>query len=219
MSRTSSPIALEAPRQASKVLLHACCAPCASAIVEAMLQNGLQPTLYFCNPNIHPHEEYLRRKNECQRYAHTLGVPFVEAEYDHRQWLQQVRGLEQEPERGLRCTQCFRLRLLQAARYAQAHGFQVIATTLATSRWKDLDQVAAASQWAAAQLPDLTFWPANWRKNGLSERRRQIIAEQHFYQQKYCGCEFAWQMQQNPNTPVQTTKKPTFVTPPKPTGL
>ena len=91
----------------SKILLHACCAPCSSAIVEYMVQNGMQPTIFYSNSNIFPREEYDHRLNECLRYAKKWGVEIVEDEYDHAAWGQCAVGLEKEPERGGRCLQCF----------------------------------------------------------------------------------------------------------------
>ena len=129
------------PEGADRVLLHTCCAPCSSAIIECMVRSGITPTIYYCNPNIYPEEEYLIRKNECSRYAESLGLDIVDADYDHAEWLEAVRGLEGEPERGGRCLQCFRFRLERAARYAEEHGFRVLTTTLASSRWKSLDRV------------------------------------------------------------------------------
>ena len=102
-----------------------------------------------------------------------------------------IRGLEGEPERGGRCLQCFRLRLRDTARYAHEHGFTVITTTLASSRWKSLDQINEAGRYAVEPYPDVTWWDKNWRKGGLSERRIQIIKEYDFYNQQYCGCEFS----------------------------
>lgn len=130
------------------VLLHTCCAPCSSAIIEAMVQNGITPVIYYCNPNIYPREEYEIRKNECTRYAQSLGLEIIDADYDHENWLEAVKGLEGEPERGGRCLKCFKLRLLRAAQYARERGIKVITTTLASSRWKSLDQINEAGQWA-----------------------------------------------------------------------
>ena len=124
----------------TKVLLHTCCAPCSSAIIECLLDNGITPVIYYCNPNIFPKEEYEIRKEECSRYAKALGLEIIDADYDHENWLQEVTGLENEPERGGRCLKCFKLRLLRTARYAAANGFKVITTTLASSRWKSLEQ-------------------------------------------------------------------------------
>lgn len=189
---------IEFPSENKKVLLHTCCAPCSSAIIEYLLANGIEPVIYYCNPNIHPYEEYLIRKDECTRYAEALGLEIVDADYDHQQWLEAVRGLENEPERGGRCMECFRFRLLMTARYARERGIDVITTTLASSRWKSLEQIDAAGQWAckkasvenAGAVP-VIWWGRNWRKGGLQERRNQIIKEYGFYNQLWCGCEFS----------------------------
>ena len=177
------------------VLLHTCCAPCSSAIIEAMMQNGITPVIYYCNPNIYPLEEYEIRKNECTRYAQSLGLEIIDADYDHQNWLDAVRGLEDEPERGGRCLKCFKLRLLRTAEYARSHGIRVITTTLASSRWKSLDQINEAGQWACSQVSapenEVIWWGHNWKKGGLQERRLQIIKEYEFYNQQYCGCEFS----------------------------
>lgn len=179
------------PGGESKVLLHTCCAPCSSAIVECLLQHDITPVIFYCNPNIFPVEEYLKRKNECTRYAETLGLEIVDADYDHEVWLCGVAGLEHEPERGGRCLECFRMRLRKTAEYARDHGFKVITTTLASSRWKSLGQIEKAGVAACADMPEVTFWTQNWRKGGLSERRAAIIREMNFYNQTYCGCEFS----------------------------
>lgn len=182
------------------VLLHTCCAPCSSAIIEAMLSNGITPVIYYCNPNIYPREEYEIRKNECTRYAQSLGLEIVDADYDHENWLETVKGFENEPERGGRCLKCFKLRLLRTAEYARKRGIKVITTTLASSRWKSLDQINEAGSWAVGQVEDKTippddrsviWWDRNWRKGGLQERRLQILKEYDFYNQLYCGCEFS----------------------------
>lgn len=185
------PLEIQAPGGATQVLLHTCCAPCSSAIIECLLQHGITPTIYYCNPNIYPLEEYEIRKNECSRYAKSLGLEIVDADYDHERWLSEMKGLEPEPERGPRCLKCFKYRLLKTVQYAHEHGFMVVATTLASSRWKSLEQIEEAGRFAESQVPGVTFWAQNWRKGGLSERRIQIIKEYGFYNQRYCGCEFS----------------------------
>ena len=179
------------PGGGSKVLLHTCCAPCSSAIVECLLTHGIEPVIYYCNPNIFPEEEYLIRKNECTRYAESLGLEIVDDDYDHDSWLACTKGLENEPERGRRCMECFKYRLLRTARYAHENGIKAITTTLASSRWKSLEQINRAGEYAAAQYKDVLWWGQNWRKGGLSERRISIIKEYGFYNQQYCGCEFS----------------------------
>ncbi len=181
----------EIPEGVDKVLLHTCCAPCSSAIIEWLVAHGVRPTVYYCNPNIYPEEEYRIRKDECSRYARSLGLDIVDADYDHEAWRSCVAGLEEEPERGGRCLQCFKMRLLDTARYAHEHGFRVITTTLASSRWKSLDQINEAGRFAVAAYPDVIWWDQNWRKGGLNERRAAIIREYGFYNQQYCGCEFS----------------------------
>lgn len=195
------------------VVLHCCCAPCSSAIIEWMLQNDYRPVIFYCNPNIYPQEEYLIRKEEITRYAQKLGLEIVEDSYAHEAWLEAVKGQELEPERGARCLLCFKLRLLATAKFAQARGIELFTTTLASSRWKSLTQINEAGVWAAEQvntgeeatrpvfceagrtaceaLP-VRFWEKNWRKGGLQERRNQLLEINQFYNQQYCGCEFSF---------------------------
>jgi predicted adenine nucleotide alpha hydrolase (AANH) superfamily ATPase len=182
---------IEVPEGEKTVLLHTCCAPCSSAIIECLINNGIRPVIYYCNPNIFPYEEYLIRKNECTRYARSLGLEIIDDDYDHEAWLDEVKGLEGEPERGGRCLKCFKIRLLRTAKYAEERGMKVITTTLASSRWKSLDQINEAGEWACSRFPSVTWWGQNWKKGGLQERRLQIIREYGFYNQLYCGCEFS----------------------------
>lgn len=181
----------DVPGGAKKLLLHTCCAPCSSAIIEYLMKEGVYPVIFYSNSNIIPVEEYEKRKSECMRYAEITGAGFVEDEYCHKQWLNAVKGLEHEPERGKRCQECFKLRLVRAAEYAYQNGYSVLTTALASSRWKDLNQVDKAGEYACSLFPNVQWWGQNWRKGGLQERRNQIIKEVDFYNQKYCGCEFS----------------------------
>ena len=183
---------LEVPEGSSRILLHSCCAPCSGAVIECLVENGFRPGIFFSNSNIVPSGEYELRKHELIRYAQGFGLEVIDDDYDHKAWLECIRGLEREPERGARCMECFKFRLLRAARYAAANGYDVLTTTLASSRWKDLEQVNAAGQWACGIVADgPVFWPQNWRKGGLQPRRNEIIREQNFYNQNFCGCEFS----------------------------
>ena len=181
--------AIIVPMGCNKVLLHACCAPCSSAIVEWLVAHTIEPVIFYFNPNIYPLEEYEIRKSESKRHAESLGIKWIDFDYDHEAWLQAVCGLENEPERGKRCEACFYYRLAATARKAQELGIPFFATTLASSRWKNLDQINAAGK--AAELPGVQFWDQNWRKDGLQERRNQLLKEYDFYNQTYCGCEFS----------------------------
>lgn len=179
------------PDGVEEVLLHACCAPCSSAIVEWMLNHGVRPTIFYFNPNIYPRDEYDIRKNESKRHADSLGIKWIDGDYDHERWLEEVRGLEGEPERGARCFCCFRMRLIVAAKQARELGLHCFTTTLASSRWKNIEQVTQAGMEAQRLVPDTMFWAQNWRKDGLSDRRNQLLKEFGFYNQQYCGCEYS----------------------------
>ena len=205
--------AIVVPEDLHEVLLHACCAPCSSAIVEWLVAHDVRPTIFYFNPNIYPRREYDIRKNESKRHAESLGLQWIDGDYDHEQWLQGICGLEGEPERGRRCEQCFTLRLVETARKAKELGIRYFATTLASSRWKSLEQIeraglaaekavneSANSQFSIlhspfsilhSQFSRVKFWAQNWRKGGLQERRNQLLKEYGFYNQLYCGCEFS----------------------------
>jgi predicted adenine nucleotide alpha hydrolase (AANH) superfamily ATPase len=100
------------------LLLHTCCAPCSAAVIEWLLGEGIRPALFYFNPNIFPQEEYDIRKRECCRYAQAQGLEIIDGDYKHAEWLERIAGLEQEPERGLRCMRCFSMRLEATARLA-----------------------------------------------------------------------------------------------------
>lgn len=179
------------PADCSEVLLHACCAPCSSAIVEWLVQHAITPTIFYYNPNIYPLAEYETRKQESQRHAAALGIRWIDGDYRHDRWLSDVCGLEAEPERGGRCQLCFTLRLMATARKAKELDFRYFATTLASSRWKRLDQIERAGLAAEQAVGGVTFWAQNWRKGGLQERRNELLKAYGFYNQQYCGCEFS----------------------------
>ena len=192
----------------SKVLLHCCCAPCSAAIIEWMLNNDIEPVLFYYNPNIYPQEEYLIRKNELTRYAERLRLTVIDGDYDYQAWKDwachnlNTTNLQDFPERGSRCLECFKLRLLETAKKCRELGLEQFTTTLASSRWKSLDQINAAGKWAAEMVngeglmvngekPTVTFWDKNWRKGGLQDRRNALLKENNFYNQQYCGCEYS----------------------------
>ena len=208
--------AIIVPEGCKRVLLHACCAPCSSAIVEWLLAHEIEPVIYYFNPNIYPRDEYEIRKNESKRHAESLGIRWIDDEFtihnsqftihnskfkiqnyecQHEAWRCAVEGLENEPERGRRCEACFYVRLLATARKAQELGIEWFATTLTSSRWKSLEQINAAGSKAAEvvsiQQSAVRFWAQNWRKDGLQERRNELLKAYDFYNQTYCGCEFS----------------------------
>ncbi len=203
---------LEFPHKDKKLLLHSCCAPCAGEIMEAVAASGIDTTVYFYNPNIHPEEEYLIRKEENIKFCEKLGFNFIDADYDTDNWFERVKGLEQEPERGKRCTQCFDMRFEKSALYAVENDFPVFATTLGISRWKDMNQINNSGTRAANRYEELIYWDFNWRKQGGSSRMIEISKRENFYQQEYCGCVYSlrdtnrWRMQNDKSRIIRGIK-------------
>ena len=181
-------IDLNPPKGERRVLMHSCCAPCAGELMEQMHANGIDLTIFFYNPNIHPKKEYEIRKEENIRFAEKMRIPFVDADYDVQNWFARARGMELEPERGVRCTACFDMRFERTALYAHEHDFKVITSSLGISRWKDMDQINQSGLRAASHYPDLAYWDYNWRKLGGSHRMYEIAKREEFYAQQYCGC-------------------------------
>lgn len=194
MTTPTTPIerkALPLPGGHSKVLLHSCCAPCSGEVMEAMLASGIDYTIFFYNPNIHPRKEYDLRKDENIRFAEKFGIPFIDADYDRDNWFARAKGMEHEPERGVRCTMCFDMRFERTALYAHEHGFPVMTSSLGISRWKNMQQINESGVRAASRYPDLMYWEFNWRKGGGSARMIEISKRENFYQQEYCGCAYS----------------------------
>lgn len=182
---------LTPPSGQKRVLLHSCCAPCSGEVMEAMLASGIDYTIFFYNPNIHPLKEYLLRKDENVRFAEKHGVPFVDADYDKDNWFARAKGMEWEPERGVRCTMCFDMRFERTALHAHEHGFPVMTSSLGISRWKNMAQINDCGHRAAAPYDGLSYWDFNWRKGGGSARMIEISKREEFYQQEYCGCVYS----------------------------
>ena len=173
-----------------KLLLLSCCAPCSCGVIKYLAQQKRNFTVLFYNPNIDTAAEYEKRLAENQRVCKAFHVPFVSLPYEPGVWQAAIRGLEQEPERGKRCSVCFELRLKQAAHYAREHGFTCFSSVLGISRHKDLEQVNAAAQKASDEV-GLAYDFTNWRKGGLEELRRALNQEMQLYNQTYCGCPFS----------------------------
>lgn len=181
-------IELDVPGNERKVLLHSCCAPCSGEVIEAMVKAGLELTIFFYNPNIHPKREYDIRKQENIRYAEKLGIGFVDADYDVQNWFARAKGMEKEPERGVRCKMCFDMRFARTALHAYENGFKVFTSSLGISRWKNMEQINDCGLRAAKPYENISYWTYNWRKSGGGARMYDIAKREQFYKQEYCGC-------------------------------
>ncbi|BBQ09853.1 MULTISPECIES: epoxyqueuosine reductase QueH [Stenotrophomonas] len=182
---------LTLPAGGKRLLLHSCCAPCSGEVMEAITASGIDYAIFFYNPNIHPVKEYELRKQENIRFAEQHGIPFIDCDYDTDNWFSRARGMENEPERGIRCTMCFDMRFERTALYAHEHGYDTISSSLGISRWKNMAQINDCGIRAASRYEGLQYWDYNWRKGGGASRMIEISKREQFYQQEYCGCVYS----------------------------
>lgn len=183
--------------QIPSLLLHTCCAPCSAPVCER-LQQQYRITLFYFNPNTHPPREYRLRLEELQRFATAQKLPLLALDYHPAAWFAAIRGWEQEPEKGHRCTLCYRLRLTAAAQQANAGGWDYFTTVLSLSPHKDAQRINAIGSQLAEQGGS-RFLPANFKKQGGMQRSSELSRYYGFYRQNYCGCIFSlrqrWQKQ------------------------
>jgi hypothetical protein len=181
------------------LLLHSCCAPCSSYVLEYLSQFFAITVLYY-NPNIYPEEEYYRRVAEQKRLIEQMPlshpVRLIEGRFDSREFYEAVRGLEQIPEGGARCHACFRLRLEEAARIASEGGFDYFTTTLTISPLKNAAVLNEIGE-ALAKQYQITWLPSDFKKKEGYKRSIALSAEYDLYRQDYCGCVFSKREREN----------------------
>ena len=170
------------------LLLHSCCGPCSSAVIERLREHFRLTVLYY-NPNIEPEEEYLHRRAEQQRLLALLGddTGWLPCEYGHEAFEAFAPGLAEEPEGGKRCLACFALRLNATAEAARDHGFEYFTTTLSVSPHKNAENVNRAGEEAARRF-GVRYLYADFKKKNGYLRSLQLSAEYGLYRQDYCGC-------------------------------
>lgn len=168
-----------------EILLHVCCAPCAAPCCERLLDEGRKVTLFFSNSNIDTGDEFEKRLGEIRRLADIMDV-FLEVDgYEHGSWLDSVKGLENEPEKGRRCVQCFKYNLKRSAERASTLGIGSFATTLTVSPHKNSKTIFEAGSAFSG------FAPLDFKKNNGFARSVELARKYNFYRQSYCGCEFS----------------------------
>jgi len=175
------------PRQ--KLLLHVCCAPCATAVTE-ILDAGYKLELYFFNPNIHPESEYRKRLDEVKKLAAVFGVKLRIGKYDHADWLEAVKGHEESPEGGSRCELCFAHRLQASAELSSRHNIPLFGTTLTISPHKN-SYVINKTGLGIASISGQLFLAQDFKEDNGWQRSLLLSKKFGFYRQKYCGCEFS----------------------------
>ena len=168
-----------------RILLHACCAPCSIKCVEVLEQEGIVPTLFWYNPNIHPFTEYESRRETLRTYAETVGLDVVwdEALYGLRCFLTEIGS-----DFDARCEVCYRMRMEAAARYAQENGFDGFSTTLQISPYQDQERLCALAS-RAAERYGIEFLRRDFRP--WFRAGQQAARDMGLYRQKYCGCIFS----------------------------
>ena len=182
-----------------KLLLHSCCAVCSGGVIKRLYDSEINFSVFFYNPNIYPYEEYLKRKEDNKNFAVKHGIEFIDQDWENEKWLDCVKGLENEPEKGRRCEKCFLFRLSKSAEYANANGFDVLTSCFGISKYKDKDQVNRSGHQSVMPYKGLSYWDYNWRKQGGSDYMETIAKQENFYRQAYCGCLFSASHEPFPN--------------------
>ncbi len=170
-----------------EMLLHVCCAPDATTAVVRIKQNGLNPILYFYNPNIEPYEEYQKRVEAVSLLAKEWGLLVIVDESGYEEWKQSIIGLEKLGERSKRCEACIAHRLRKTAEKALSMNIKIFCTTLTTSPKKDAKYINSVGAVIARQL-GLTFLETDFKKHDGFKQSIQYSKELGLYRQRYCGC-------------------------------
>ena len=168
-----------------KLLLHCCCAPCSSAVIER-IKEYFDITFYYYNPNIFPMDEFELRKGEFKK----LGVNVVSELYNHDSFLKLVKGKENEREGGARCKICIAERLDKTFQYAIENNFDVVTTTLSISPHKDCEFINLLGE-SLQEKYGIKYLHADFKKQNGYLRSIEICKELGIYRQDYCGCEFS----------------------------
>ncbi|MBQ3482371.1 MAG: epoxyqueuosine reductase QueH [Oscillospiraceae bacterium] len=177
----------------ARVLLHSCCGPCSSSVLE-LLTKTFDVTLLWYNPNLYLQEEFDRRLATqielIEKMNLTEEVSVLAESRKHEDYLRRAAGLEDEPEGGARCTECFRLRLMECARLARQYGFDYFCTTLTVSRYKDAERINTLGE-EIGKAFGVAWLPSDFKKRGGELRSQQLSEQYGLYRQNYCGCEFS----------------------------
>ena len=172
------------------VLLHSCCAPCSSDVIEYLYKYFSITVLYY-NPNIAPFSEYEKRKSEQIRLIESMPTKYpvhiLDCDYDNDLYEEKICGLENEPEKGARCTVCFRLRLDKAACEAAKGHFDYFATTLTLSPYKNAPLINSIG-FELENIYSVSYLPSDFKKKNGYKRSIELSHEYHLYRQDYCGC-------------------------------
>lgn len=180
------------------LLMHTCCAVCACWPVQYLTQY-FDLTLYYCNDNIYPQEEYDKRLGELERYVNEYNIEFnqevkvIKTSYKGAEYLKSIEGLKDEPEGGARCRLCYELRMEQGIRYARDNAYDYFTTVMTISRQKNSDVINELGEKLQSRYPQVKYFFSDFKKNGGQEQSSQLVKKYDIYRQNYCGCVFSYQ--------------------------
>ena len=176
--------------QGKTLLLHSCCAPCSSYVLE-YLSDYFKITILYYNPNISPYSEYLKRKEEQIRLINTIKtkypVDIIDVDYENDIWEEQIKGLENEPERGMRCTICYKMRLEKTILKAKELNYDFFGTTLTVSPYKNSDVLNNIGK-ELMEKYNVNYLFSDFKKKNGYKRSIELSSKYNLYRQNYCGC-------------------------------
>ena len=172
----------------NKILIHACCGICSGYPIQLLKEMGYTPIVYFCNPNLDTKEEFDRRLEAQKIVCMYHWVDLIAEEYSHNEFLEAVKGLENEPERGKRCDKCIELRLRSAVNKAKELGINKFTTSLVISPHKDYDKIHKIAENLSDKVEYISI---DFKKKDGFLKTNKLSKELGIYRQNYCGCEFA----------------------------
>lgn len=176
--------------EGSELLLHACCAPCSSVVLER-IANHFKVVIFYYNPNISEEEEYQKRVNELKKFISSFKtkyeVSLIEGKYDPERFFEMARGLENEPEKGSRCFKCYKLRLEETAKIADQLDYKYFCTTLTLSPHKNSKWLNEIGEGLDKEY-QATYLYSDFKKKNGYKRSIELSKEYDLYRQDYCGC-------------------------------
>jgi len=181
---------LQQMEEGSSLLLHACCAPCSSAVLER-LGDFFKITIFYYNPNITEENEYKKRVCEVKRFIKEIKtkypINFLEGDYKPLEFLEMAKGLENEPERGKRCYECYKMRLEETAKVASENNFLYFTTTLSLSPYKNANWINEIGK-NLDTIYECSFLYSDFKKKNGYKRSIELSKKYNLYRQDYCGC-------------------------------
>ena len=174
----------------NKILVHACCGICSGYPISLLKAEGYIPVVYFCNPNLDTEEEFTRRLEAQKTVCEYAGAELITETYNHQEFLDCTKGLENEPERGKRCDKCIELRLKKTLKKAEELGIREFTTSLVISPHKNFQRISQIGKNISSENNNITYLSRDFKKKDGFLKTNNISKELKIYRQNYCGCEF-----------------------------